>query len=101
MKNLLKRKDKRPLHWKADETFANTSHYHGPKTKGKTTDHFFMAFNKYRLIRTALPCYTRKPKTATILKHRGISFIKRNMMALMMIVHKHMNLWRGHSLWPQ
>lgn len=71
----------------------------GLKLKAKlSTDHFLTAFNKYRLIRTALH---QKTKTATVLKHRGISFIKRNMMALMMFVHKYMNRWRGHSLWPQ
>ncbi len=71
----------------------------GLKLKAKlSTDHFLTAFNKYRHIRTALHY---KTKTATVLKHRGISFIKRNNMALLMFVHKYMNLQRGHSLWPQ
>lgn len=60
MEHLLKRTDKRPLHWKADKTLANTtSHYHGLKLKTKlSTDHFLTAFNIYRHIRIALPFVT-------------------------------------------
>lgn len=79
-----------------------TSHYHGLKLRvNLSKDHFLIAFNIYRH-QNSFTFVTPLNQKAIVLKHRGISFIKSNyMMASMMFVHKYMNHWRGHSLWPQ